>query len=104
MTLAAFSVASRPGRAVLTWQTSRETDVRAFVIYRAARPEGPHRPLAGARVASAGEPATYTVADPTAWTALRYWYKIADVSSDGTTTLHDLAREVRPWSWLWSRR
>ncbi len=93
--LISFNGRYESGRVLLHWVTASEMDNAGFEIYRATGKETIYRLISSYRnntslqgAGNSPQPREYSYADGTVLPGKTYWYKLADVSSDGQRTFH----------------
>jgi len=89
--LCALEGKARPGYVVISWTTASELDNIGFNVYRSDAENGQYAKMNDGIIAGQGTTATehaYTFADYGVQPGSTYYYKVEDVSADGTTSLH----------------
>ncbi len=89
--LASFEARSEDGAAQLSWRTGSETDNLGFRVYRSFNKSGPflalnQKMIPGAGTVSAEQ--SYSFVDEDVVIGQTYYYKLADISINGTITMH----------------
>lgn len=95
--LTGFSAIAQNGMVVLSWQTQTESGNLGFYVYRSESPNGTYAKITEKMIPGQGNSESqheYSFVDQSAEPGKTYFYKIADVSLDGTLTLHG-PKEVR---------
>jgi adhesin/invasin len=92
--LAEFRAKADPGRGIhLSWQTLLETDNLGFCLQRAISATGPYQTLTTLPAAAKGH---YEYLDASAQTGVRYYYRLQDLSRDGSVQDHPLLQAQLP--------
>jgi predicted CXXCH cytochrome family protein len=92
VSLAAFTAQAGLFKVTLKWMTSRENDISGFNVYRAVGPKGTFKKINTELIAAKGTGGagdSYEYEDRGAISGIKYYYKIEDVASDQTATLHN---------------
>jgi hypothetical protein len=93
VTLASFDARAQPDHVLVTWETVSELNNAGFNLYRtgsANQQPGPADLLAfvPSQAPGASQGAAYYFDDRNVTAGETYWYWLADIALDGTTTLH----------------
>ena len=94
--LTGFEVVGQKGIAQISWQTQSESNNLGFHIYRSEKKDGEYVRITDDPINGAGSSESmhsYSFTDNTAEPGKTYFYKLADVSYNGSITMHE-AREV----------
>jgi len=89
--LASFNAKGENGLIALSWVTGNELDNAGFNLYRSTSLDGEYTKLNSELIpasANAFEGASYSYTDKEVQTGLTYYYKLEDLSLDGTGTFH----------------
>ncbi len=91
VTLSSFTIQAGDGEVSLRWVTESETSNLGFYVYRSLEKEGVYTRLTSKLIEGAGTATgrrNYIFIDIRLTNGVSYWYKLEDVSFDGTTTVH----------------
>jgi fibronectin type 3 domain-containing protein len=84
-----FTATASLNEVIIQWITGSEIDVYCFRIYRSTDPDAVFHCVA--EIPSQGNTTittVYSYTDDNVWPGLTYYYKISDVSLDGTEIIH----------------
>jgi hypothetical protein len=91
ISLAEFKAVPGSGKVTLTWITASEIDTAGFNIYRSTEENGAYEKINSALITATGNPgagAAYRFVDNAARNRKTYWYKLEDIDTSGTATMH----------------
>jgi len=89
--LAYFDARSDNGVAKLDWTTGNEIDNLGFNIYRSESPDGEYTRVNTKMIEAKGSAfagASYSFSDKDVIPKMTYYYKLEDISTEGTSTFH----------------
>ncbi len=87
--LTSFAASFVEGGIILSWSTLSEQDNYGFMIYRSEGDD--FQPILDAMIPGAGNSTNrqdYSYLDESGERGRTYWYKLEDISNDGTSTMH----------------
>jgi hypothetical protein len=91
VTLSSFDARGLDGAAELTWQTASELSNLGFHLYRAPSPDGDYERITASVIPGLGSSpsgASYRYTDSALTNGVTYYYKLEDIETTGTVTLH----------------
>jgi hypothetical protein len=91
VTLSSFDARGLDGAAELTWQTASELSNLGFHLYRAFSPDGDYERITASVIPGLGSSpsgASYRYTDSALTNGVTYYYKLEDIETTGTVTLH----------------